>query len=61
MPTDEDLDAAIKAGAQMLGLTVDPAWLPSVRANLDVTLVHARRVMAHPVPDEAEPAFVFGA
>ncbi len=62
MPTDEDqLDAAIKAGAQMLGLTIDPAWVPSVRANLEVSLRLGKLVEEFPLPDDHEPASTFKA
>jgi hypothetical protein len=62
MPTDEDqLNAAIVAGAQMLGLTVDPAWLPSVRANLEVSLRLGKLVEEFPLPDDHEPASTFKA
>jgi hypothetical protein len=63
MATDDqvDLDAAIAAGAQMLGLTIDPAWLPSVRANLEVSLRLGRVVDEFPLPDDHEPASNFRA
>ena len=62
MPTDEDqLDAAIKAGAHMLGLTIDPAWMPSVRANLEVSLRLGKLVDDFPLPDDHEPASTFKA
>ncbi len=57
----EPLDDYIDAVAQVLMLTVEAAWRPAVRANLDVTLRLARLVDEFPLPDEAEPAGVFGA
>ena len=62
MPTDEDqLDAAIKAGAQMLGLAIEPAWVPAVRANLEVSLRLGKLVEDFPLPDDHEPASTFKA
>ena len=59
---DQDpLLAAIDAGAHMLGLTIDPAWIPSVRANLEVSLRLARLVDEFALPDETEPAPIFTA
>jgi hypothetical protein len=62
MPTDEDqLNTAIKASAQTLGLTVDPAWMPSVRANLEASLRLGKLVDEFPLPDDHEPASTFKA
>ena len=53
MAADEKdpLLTAIEAGSHMLGLTIDPAWIPSVRANLeDLKLeasVHRRDALAY--------------
>jgi hypothetical protein len=59
---DKDpLLAAIDAGAHMLGLTIDPAWIPSVRANLEVSLRLAKVVDEFPLPDDHEPASIFKA
>jgi hypothetical protein len=59
---DQDhLNTAVEAGAKMLGLTIDPAWLPSVRANLEVSLRLGRLVDEFPLPDEHEPASIFKA
>ncbi|HWV52039.1 DUF4089 domain-containing protein [Pseudorhodoplanes sp.] len=58
----EDItDAWIKSSASMLGLSIDAAWLPSIRANVEVTFRLAKLVDEFPLPDEAEPAPVFGA
>jgi hypothetical protein len=57
----EPLDAYIEAAAKALGLRIEDAWRPAVRANLDVSLKLARMVDEFPLPDEAEPASVFGA
>ncbi|WP_346296809.1 DUF4089 domain-containing protein [Rhodopseudomonas sp. P1] len=56
-----DLDSYIDAAGSALGLTIDPAWKPAVRANLEVSLKLARMVDEFPLPDETEPASVFRA
>ena len=60
MPT-ELLDEYIDAAAKALGLSLDPAWKPAVRSNLDVTLKMARMVQEFPLPDEIEPASIYEA
>jgi hypothetical protein len=57
----DKLDDYIDAAAAVLGLPIEEAWKPAVRANLDVTLKLARLVEEFPLPDEAEPASVFTA
>ena len=57
----EPLDDYIDAVATALRLTVADAWRPAVRANLDVSLRLARMVDEFPLPDDTEPASVFGA
>ena len=57
----EPLDDYIDAAATALGLRIEDAWRPAVRANLDVSLRLARMVDEFPLPDETEPASVFGA
>ena len=57
----EPLDAYIEAAAKALGLRIEDAWRPAVRANLDVSLRLARLVDEFPLPDETEPASVFTA
>jgi hypothetical protein len=56
-PLDDYIDAVAKA----LNLSVEPAWKPAVRANLEVSLRLARLVDEFSLPDEAEPASVFTA
>ena len=56
-PLDEYIDAVGKA----LGLPLEEAWRPAVRANLEVSLRLARLVYEFALPDEAEPASVFTA
>jgi hypothetical protein len=67
MPTDErtmtadPLDDYIAAVSNALGLPVDDAWKPAVKANLEVSLRLARLVDEFVLPDETEPASVFAA
>lgn len=60
-PSTETLDALIEANAQLLGLTIDPAWMPQIRESLAVSYRMARFVEAFELPDDAEPAPVFEA
>ncbi len=60
MPTDP-LDDYIDTVSAAMGLTIDPAWKPAVRANLDVTLKMARLIEEFPLPDEIEPANIYEA
>lgn len=57
----DEPDAAIMAGAQTLGIAIDPAWLPSVRTHLEIALRFARMVDEFPLPDEHEPASIYRA
>jgi hypothetical protein len=59
--TDTALDDFIAAAACMLELPLEPAWQPAVRTHLQVTLRLAAIVAELELPDEAEPAPVFGA
>jgi hypothetical protein len=59
--TANDLDDFIAASARALGITVDPAWYPSVRGNLEATFRLAAVVAEFKLPDDAEPAPVFRA
>ena len=56
-PLDDYVDAVSKA----LGLPVQDAWRPAVKANLEVSLKLARLVDEFSLPDETEPACVFTA
>jgi hypothetical protein len=60
MPADP-LDDYIAAAAKTLGLSIEEAWKPAVKANLDVSLKLARLVDEFALPDETEPASVFTA
>lgn len=61
MPPTDPLDTYIHAAAVVLGLPIDAAWKPAVRANLDVSLKMARMVQEFPLPDEIEPASIYEA
>ena len=56
-PLDDYIDAVGKA----LGLPVEDAWKPAVKANLEVSLKLARLVDEFALPDQAEPASVYTA
>ena len=56
-----DLDDYIDAVSKALGLSIDDAWKPAVRANLEASLRIAGLVDEFPLPDETEPASVFAA
>ena len=58
---DNSLDDYIDAVSKALGLPVQAAWKPAVRANLEVSMRLARQVDEFALPDEAEPASVFTA
>jgi hypothetical protein len=55
------LDAWIMASADLMKLPLDPAWLPAVRQNVDVTFRLAAQFDDFLLPDDAEPAPVYGA
>jgi hypothetical protein len=60
-PLDGSLDDYIDAVGKALGLPIEEAWRPTIRANLDVSLKLARLVDEYRLPDETEPASVFTA
>jgi hypothetical protein len=57
----DSLDPYIDAAAQALGIPIDEAWKPEIRANLAVTFKLAAFVGEKELPDDAEPAPVFKA
>ncbi|CCD97875.1 DUF4089 domain-containing protein [Bradyrhizobium sp. STM 3809] len=61
VPSDRDWDDYIDAVGRALGLPIEDAWRPAIRANLAVSLKMARLVDEFSLPDEAEPASVFTA
>jgi 1-carboxybiuret hydrolase subunit AtzG-like protein len=57
----KSLDDFVEAAAAALGIPLEDAWKPAVKANLEVTLRHADMVAEFGLPDDAEPAPVFTA
>lgn len=57
----DPLDDFIDAAANALGLPIEDAWRPAVRANLEVSLRLARLVDEFAFSDETEPASVYTA
>jgi Protein of unknown function (DUF4089) len=57
----DPLDEFILRAARSLGLTIEPAWMPAVRANLQAALTLGAIVGEFALPDDAEPAPVFRA
>ena len=55
------LDDYIGAVSKALGLPVQDAWRPAVKAKLEVSLRLARLVDEFALSDETEPASVFAA
>jgi hypothetical protein len=55
------LDATIAAAATTLGICVDPAWQPAIKMNLQVILGNAALIDQFALPDDAEPAPIYGA
>jgi Protein of unknown function (DUF4089) len=53
------IDSLVTAGAEALGLDLDPAWHAGIKFNLQLILSHAALVEEFPLPDDAEPAPVF--
>lgn len=51
----------IETSAALLKLPLDPAWLPAIRENVEVTFRLAQLVDEFPLPDEAESAPVYEA
>jgi hypothetical protein len=60
-PQGDFIDSLIAATAQVLDLTIDPAWRDSVKFNLRLVFEHAARVEGFSLSDDAEPAPVFHA
>jgi hypothetical protein len=56
---EDDTYAWIRSSAAMLNLPLDPAWLPAIRAQVEVTFGLAKLVDEFPLADEAEPAPVY--
>ena len=58
-PAPNPLDALIETTGRALGIKIDPAWLPAIRANLQVTFRLGAMVTALSLADDAEPGPVF--
>lgn len=57
----DKLDDFIAAASAALDLPLDPAWQPTIKTNLEVTLRLANLVAEFPLPDAAEPAPIYKA
>lgn len=57
----DPLDEFIAAAAHVLGIPLDPAWMPAIKSNLEATLKHAAVVAEFDLPDDVEPAPIFKA
>ncbi len=57
----DPLDDMVNAGAQALGIPLEPQWTAEVKTQLQVILRHGALVAEFPLPDELEPAPVFKA
>jgi hypothetical protein len=55
------IDEYIASVGAALGLPIEEAWKPAVRANLEVSLRMAKLVDEFPLSDEIESASVFTA
>lgn len=51
-----DPEAYMAAAAPLLGLTLDPAWIAPILANLRVLAAAGDLVSSFPLPDELEAA-----
>ncbi len=58
-PPPDPLDALIETTGRALGIRIDPAWLPAIRANLLVTFRLGAMVTTPALADDAEPGPVF--
>lgn len=58
---DQALEAYITSAAAALGIPIDEAWMPTIRANLAASLKIAGAVAEFELADDAEPAPVFEA
>jgi hypothetical protein len=55
------LDGFIVESMRVLGIAIEPQWLPAIRMNLEMTLRQGALVDSFPLPGGAEPAPVFEA
>ncbi len=56
---DTELGEFVTAGTALLGIAIAPEWQPAIRMYLAASLSQATTVLEFPLPDEAEPAWVF--
>lgn len=56
-PIDDYMDGAARA----IGLPLDAAWRPAVKANLETLFAFAALVDAFPLPDDVAPAPIYRA
>jgi allophanate hydrolase len=59
--SDAELANFIQAGADLMGLPIEPAWQPGVAFNLRTILAQAASLTDPPLPDHLDPAPVFRA
>jgi hypothetical protein len=57
----DHLTDLINASGKAFELTIESAWRPAVRANLQIIFQQATLFMAFELPDDAEPAPIFKA
>jgi len=55
-PPPFDPNAYATVTAPLLGLDLDPAWMPAITANLGVLAAAAELVAGFPLPDAVEAA-----
>jgi len=60
-PTQDVLEALVEANAKLLGVPIEPDWLPEVRRNLAVAYRLAGLVEEVVLQEAAEPATIFEA
>ena len=58
-PLSDPLDALIETTGRALGIKIDPAWMPAIRANLQVTFRLGAMVTTLALADDTEPGPVF--
>ena len=56
-----DAEAYVDHMAAVMAIPIEPAWKPTVVANMATTATIAALVMEFPLDDEIEPATVFEA
>jgi len=59
LPAPDPLNILIETTSRALGIKIEPAWIPAIRANLQVTFRLGAMVTAGTLPDNTEPGPVF--